>query len=176
MRSKTEKTIIWGLHVTPEQKKRWKFLAMLRRTPVSYLINGILNDWWSLHEDLILAEADPYKLKRVLTQTPDQDFGPSAPAINYILDPDLAFLEGTRMNLSVRGVSAQTRSYLKALSVSTGEPIYRLIDEMVARAWNEQGDQPVTREGNSRGLRKTIQKILPKYAKSQNKPRRISQD
>jgi hypothetical protein len=174
MRSTTEKTIIWGLHVTPEQKKRWKFLAMLRRTPVSYLINGILNDWWTLHEEQILEKADPYKVREMLSQISGKDFGPSAPAINYILDPDLAFLEGTRMDLSVRGVSAQTRLCLKTLSVHTGKPIYQLLDEMVARAWNEQSDQTVSREGNSRGLRKTLKKILQKYAQSPNKPRQIS--
>ena len=122
-RKTTETTIIWGLRVTPEQKRRWQLLAFLRRMPVSGLISEVLNDLWDHHQGEILAEAGQKKLSGVFTQPQNKDNTQIPPRVIPATESDIDFLKEALMNFSVRGVSANTRLYLKGLSAANGRPI-----------------------------------------------------
>jgi hypothetical protein len=75
-------------------------------------------------------------------------------------DEDSA-MENTRVNISIRGVSALTQLHLKALAIGTNWPIYRLVDAMVARAWHEIGDRPMPEE-KARRLKQATRKFFEK--------------
>ncbi len=140
--------IVWGIRVKPPVKRRWQRLALTIGVPVNKLIEKALSDWIDSHAgnpdnasaqqnfSQVLADEE-WELPESLTD--EQPTG----VIEETL-PD------ERVNLSIRGVKVSTRLHLKAISISTGEKVYRLIDMMVARAWQDIGNEPVPEEKDGR--------------------------
>lgn len=73
-------------------------------------------------------------------------------------------MEHKWVNLSIRGVKAATQLRLKALSIGTKQPIYCLVDAMVARAWSEIADGHVPEETDHR-LSKAAQLFFKKMVR-----------
>jgi hypothetical protein len=100
---------------------------------------------------LILHEGQVVTSK-VLTKIASQPFGKTDGT------------EHLRINMSVRGVTLDTRLKLKIMAVSKGVPIYRLLDEIVDKAWQKEKDKTPEQPVSSRRISKGVGRILKKLA------------
>jgi hypothetical protein len=71
----------------------------------------------------------------------------------------------TRHAWSVRGVGVETIARIHVMAIGRGVPMYQLIDEMVAREWEEMGDEPI-KPGVSGKIRKKVSHILSRAVRS----------
>jgi len=68
--------------------------------------------------------------------------------------------------MSIRGVTPDTRLKLKVMAIGKSVPIYRLLDEIVDKAWQKEKDKIPKRPISSRRISKEVIRILRKLAGS----------
>jgi hypothetical protein len=166
-------TVIWGVRINSVWKRRWQNLALILGVPAGRLITYVLLQWIENNPGILRDAATRRKLGQLLEQ---QDLElPLSLSLNSREDDEDSVMEKTRVNISIRGVRALTQLHLKALAIGTNQPIYRLVDAMVARAWQEIGDCPMPEEKAPRikqATRKLFNKMVDNVSATRIRRRR----
>ena len=158
--------IVWGIRVPTVLKRDWMSLAGIIGVPANRLVAFVLEDWFKKNVAVLREKEGRYRLSqlvlcqdqsvsdRVVLKNASQPFDENNEADSF------------KTNMSIRGVTLDTRLRLKVMAIGKGVPIYRLLDEIVDKAWQKEKDKIPERPISSSRISKEVSKILRKLAGS----------
>ena len=158
--------IVWGIRVPTVLKRDWMSLAGIIGVPANRLVAFVLEDWFKKNVAVFREKEGGYRLsqlvlrqdqsasRKVIPKSASQPFDENNEANSF------------KTNMSIRGVTLDTRLRLKVMAISKGVPIYRLLDEIVDKAWQKEKDKIPERPISSRRISKEVSNILRKLAGS----------
>jgi hypothetical protein len=163
-----ESTKVWGLRVSPDWPRHWQSIALVLGVSTNRLVTHILQDWLDANKDWLRKR---YLLRNMghLEDWPCQEVHPEPEsgrkpdkddnnAIRENLDAE-TLLETMRVNLNIRGVTAATKFRLRGLAIARGKPVYWVVDDLVANAWEEVASRTPTGKA-ARRWRKVTRQIF----------------
>ncbi len=150
--------VVWGIRVDRGIKKRCDQVAALAGVPVGLLVSFIFDCWFYEHIDLLKSEETIKGVaKQVQVYNRRLNRRRSRTNVRLHLTDDEIVNLGTRW--SIRGISIETRVRIKAMALNRGIPVYRMIDEIVSKEWEREGNKP-GRPRISRRLGKEVRRLL----------------
>ena len=158
--------IVWGIRVQRTLKRQWMSLAGIIGVPASRLVAYVLEDWFKKSIELFSEKEGRYRLSQLVLRQDQSAIRKIVPDIASEPSDESYETVHLKINMSIRGVSSDTRLRLKVMAMGKGIPIYRLLDEIVDEAWQKEGDKIPKRHISSRSIGKEVSKILRKLAGS----------
>jgi len=158
--------IVWGIRVQKTLKRQWMSLAGIIGVSASRLVAYVLEDWFKKNIELFSEKEGRYRLSQLVLRQDQNAIRKIVPDIASELSDESYETVHLKINMSIRGVSSDTRLRLKVMAMGKGIPIYRLLDEIVDEAWQKEGDKIPKRHISSRSIGKEVSKILRKLAGS----------
>lgn len=158
--------IVWGIRVPTMLKRNWMSLAGIIRVPANRLVAFVLEDWFKKNVAIFREKEGRYALSQLILRQDQSASRKAVPKNTSQPFDENNEADSFKTNMSIRGVTPDTRLKLKVMAIGKGIPIYRLLDEIVDKAWQKEKDKIPERPISSRRISKEVSKILRKLAGS----------
>lgn len=158
--------IVWGIRVPTVLKRKWMSLAGIIGVPANRLVAFVLEDWFRKNVAVLREKEGRYRLSQLILRQDQNASGKVVPKNASQPFDENNEAVSFKTNMSIRGVTLDTRLKLKVMAMGKGVPIYRLLDEIVDKAWQKEKDKIPERPISSRRMSKEVSKILRKLAGS----------
>lgn len=158
--------IVWGIRVPTVLKRNWMSLAGIIGVPVNRLVAFVLEDWFKKNVEVFREKEGRYRLSHLILRQDQSASRKGAPKNASQPFEESDETEHLKTNMSIRGVTPDTRLKLKVMAIGKSVPIYRLLDEIVDKAWQKEKDKIPKRPISSRRISKEVIRILRKLAGS----------
>ena len=158
--------IVWGIRVPTVLKRDWMSLAGIIGVPANRLVAFVLEDWFKKNVAVFREKEGRYALSQLILRQDQSASGRVLPKNASQPFDENNEADSFKTNMSIRGVTLDTRLRLKVMAIGKGVPIYRLLDEIVDKAWQKEKDKIPERPISSRRISKEAGKILRKLAGS----------
>jgi len=141
-------------------------LAGIIRVPANRLVAFVLEDWFKKNVAIFREKEGRYALSQLILRQDQSASRKAVPKNTSQPFDENNEADSFKTNMSIRGVTPDTRLKLKVMAIGKGVPIYRLLDEIVDKAWQKEKDKIPGRPISSRRISKEVSKILRKLARS----------
>ena len=155
----TKNRPVWGIRIDPRLKTSCQLASAILRIPDNLLVSFILYSWLKDSRTLFQTKESRGEMVRRITAYCDQQAYNSPVVEKRIKANETDDLLSIRDIWSVRGVSIETVMRIHVMALGRGVSIYRLIDYVISKEWEKQGNQPV-RPGASSKIKKKVSAII----------------